>query len=485
MKYGIFIFRRDMRIYDNQGLIKLSQEVDIIIPIFIFDPNQCTVNSKNKDHFSNNALRFICECVDDLNEYLDGHLNIFYGDYSTIITNIIKHFKNEEIVFGFNEDFTLYSIKRDNEIKKLLEKNDIPCMSCDYDFTMASMEHLIKKDGEPFKQYGAFRKNLLSQKKNFTEVSHKKIKFVNKKLNLSKMITIEKMHKLYKTDKNYEPVEVGSREDALKILKSLKDFDEYNKDRDLLSYDTLRISAHLNFGVISERELYEAVVKHLGNKSLLINQIIWRDYYLCLLRYLEGANSYEDHIDERYNKLNWLDYHSKTKFKNKIHKRSYDEWKVMMESQTGFLLVDACMNEIKTTGYMHNRGRLIVGYFATKYLMINPLAPYIGLQSWFSRHLVDCITSQNKLNCQFLTELDFSGKKFSKKKIDGRPMSVSNTMIKKYDPECEYIKKWLPHLKDVDIKTLIKWDTNFDDKLHPGPLFDSKERYQEWIKLCG
>jgi deoxyribodipyrimidine photo-lyase len=266
-------------------------------------------------------------------------------------------------------------------------------------------------------------------------------------------------------------------------LKSLDKFDEYNTNRDLLTYNTLRISAHLNFGVISEREFYTEVVKHLGNKSLLINQVIWRDYFLCMLRYLKGANSYEDHMDDRYNKLKWLDYYSKP-FKNNTHKRSYEEWKIMMESKTGFLLVDACLNEIKTTGYMHNRGRLIVGYFSTKYLLINPLAPYVGLQSWFSRHLVDCLTSQNKLNCQFLTELDFSGKKFSKKVIDGRPMNISNLMIKKYDPSCEYIKKWLPHLKDVDNKILYKWDVDYDDKLHPGPMFDAKSRYQEWIKLC-
>jgi len=483
MKYGIFIFRRDMRIVDNQGLIKLNELVDVIVPIFIFDQNQAKETTKNKYHFSNNALRFICECVENVDSYLDNKLNIFYGDYKKIILNIIKHFKNEEIIFGFNEDFSLYSIKRDDDIKKILDEHKIEYATCDYDWTLAPMEYLIKTDGQPYKQYGAFRKNVISKKKYFTEVNNKKIKFTDKKLKITKLLSIEKMHKLYKTDKNYKPIEIGSREVALKILKNLDKFDEYNTDRDLLTYNTLRISAHLNFGVISEREFYDEVVKHLGNKSLLINQVIWRDYYLCLLRYLEGANSYENHIDDRYNKLKWLDYYSKP-FKNNTHKRSYEEWKIMMESKTGFLLVDACLNEIKTTGYMHNRGRLIVGYFSTKYLLINPLAPYVGLQSWFSRHLVDCLTSQNKLNCQFLTELDFSGKKFSKKVIDGRPMNISNLMIKKYDPSCEYIKKWLPHLKDVDNKTLYKWDVDYDDKLHPGPMFDAKSRYQEWIKLC-
>ena len=135
---------------------------------------------------------------------------------------------------------------------------------------------------------------------------------------------------------------------------------------------------------------------------------------------------------------------------------------------------------------MHNRCRMIVGVFSVKYLLINPLCRYIGLNDWFSRHLLDCSTSQNKLNAQWVTELDFPGKKFapSEAPIAGRPMNISNSMIKKWDPDCIYIKKWLPHLKDVDNRIIYNWDTKFDEKIHPGPIFDAKSRYQEWISKC-
>ena len=151
----------------------------------------------------------------------------------------------------------------------------------------------------------------------------------------------------------------------------------------------------------------------------------------------------------------------------------------MMNSKTGFLLVDAAIQEILHTGFMHNRCRMIVGVFSVKYLLINPLCRYYGLHDWFSRHLVDCSTSQNKLNAQWVTELDFPGKKFSPSgsTIAGRPMSIDNSMIKKWDPDCVYIKKWLPHLKDVPNKELYKWHD-------PKQIFEPKERYQEWILLC-
>ena len=63
-------------------------------------------------------------------------------------------------------------------------------------------------------------------------------------------------------------------------------------------------------------------------------------------------------------------------------------------------------------------------------------------------------------------------------------MSISNTFIKRWDPDCVYIKKWLPQLKDVPNKILYNWDTKYDEKIHPKPIFDPKERYQEWIELC-
>ena len=96
-------------------------------------------------------------------------------------------------------------------------------------------------------------------------------------------------------------------------------------------------------------------------------------------------------------------------------------------------------------------------------------------------------TSQNKLNSQWVTELDFPGKKFSPSNapIAGRPMNISNGMIKKWDPECIYIKKWLPHLNKInDVKILYNWDIKYDESIHPKPIFNQKERYNEWIELC-
>lgn len=490
---GIYIFRKDFRIEDNRGLNKLNKVAKEILPIFIFDPYQVDLNNKTKNYLSIPALRFLCESIKDLDKIIktkSSKLQIFYGKPKSVLTYIIKNllshkeYSDIKLCLGYNQDYTKYSLERDKEIDNICKKNSIEVFSNQDDFTLCSMDILKKLDSDPYKQYGAFRKNMLANKKSFNQVEKNKINFI-KKIQIPKSLSNKDIDDFWLDNKNllnpnYKPVEVGSRTIGLKILANLKDFKKYNDSRDTLSYNTTRLSAYLNFGLISEREFYYALVEHLGNSTQLINQVIWRDYYYCLLRYLPGANSYDKHIDPRYEKIKWV---------NSIPAKSsiqWIEWSLMMKSKTGFLMVDAAVQELILTGYMHNRCRMIVGVFSVKYLGINPLCRYIGLNDWFSRHLLDCSTSQNKLNCQWVTELDFPGKKFapSKAPIAGRPMNVSNAMIKKWDPDCEYIKKWLPHLKSVDNKILYGWDTKYDELIHPKPMFDPKKRYEEWISSC-
>ncbi len=145
---------------------------------------------------------------------------------------------------------------------------------------------------------------------------------------------------------------------------------------------------------------------------------------------------------------------------------------------------------MKTTGFLHNRIRMILGMFWTKYLMINSMHPKYGSQVGFSKYLVDAVgPSQNLMNHRWILDFDYPGKKYSAKGVplSGRPMDISNKIIKKFDTNCTYVKKWLPVLQEIPNKDIMSWNDKIALKyshIHPAPMFDSKERYQEWIELC-
>lgn len=483
-KLGIFIFRRDCRLEDNLALNQLAEQVDIILPLFILDSNQIVKTKSNSNYFSSNAVQFICECLEDLNTQLEtigSKLFLLYGVpwelMARMLTKLSRLNSFSSITVGFNTDFSAYSEKRDHGIKTVCSHLKINVIECRDDYTLSPIDNLVKSDGTAFKQYGAFYKNATSNytpSKPLKLSSTAKNKFVSKswdnKFNFYKIKDLDKFY-----DNNPQLAQNGGRTQALGRLHKIKNFKDYNVKRDMLSYNTTNLSAGLNMGCVSIREVYWYVKEKLTLKSQIIKQLYWRDFFLTAIAYIPEARSFRKMIDPRFDQIPWPS-NSSTK----------SAWKAMMESKTGFLLIDAGMQELVNTGFLHNRLRMILGVFWTKYLHISILNPKYGSQTGFSKMLVDAIgPSQNKMNHHWILDFDYPGKKFSPGGIPlaGRPMKIDNSMIKRWDPDCIYIKKWLPHLANYTPKQLYKWNGS-DDDIHPGPIFDPKVKYAEWIELC-
>lgn len=484
-KIGIFIFRRDLRLNDNLGLLNLSKNVDIIIPIFILDKTQIKYSNLNKHYYSQNAVQFMCESLIDLDNQLTKHgskLKLFYhNDPAFVVKHLILWIKqtfntiDTNIYVGYNADFSQFAINRDNKINKICKKYNTNVITYSDDYTMLELEKLTKDDGLGFKQFGAFYKN--AKKHKIAKPLKIKTKYLNKKIIVPNEFDLQNIKRFYKS--NPHLAQNGGRTNAIKRISKIKQQSNYNKLSNFLNYLTSKISAYLNFGCLSIREVYWLFVSKLSKSNNLFRQLYWRDFYLCALRTLPDGNKYT-HMDKRYEKIKW----------RKSDKSVHDDWKRLLDSQTGFLIVDAAINEMKITGFMHNRARIIVGAFWTKYLQINIFDPVYGSQVGYSKYLVDAIgPSQNKLNHQWITEFDYAGKKYSPSiaPISGRPINPSNSVIKKFDPNCLYIKKYLPHLKHIDSKELINWNVQVAKKhnmIHPAPMFDAKKQYKKWINLC-
>jgi deoxyribodipyrimidine photo-lyase len=484
-KLGIFIFRRDCRLEDNLGLNLLAGQVDLILPIFILDSNQIVETKANANYFSPNAVQFICECLEDLNSQLGKYkskLYLFYGNPPDVIKHLLSKLNKSysDITLGFNTDYSTYSETRDNKIKAVCESLGVNILESPDDFTLSPIAQLVKSDGTAFKQFGAFTKHA---KANFTPGKPLALalgtKFVSKTWESKLFSTLKHTYKISDLGEFYEPNDLaaqhGGRALALSKLSTISKFKDYGTKRDLLAYNTTHLSGALNMGCVSVREVYWIMRVKLGAKTQLITQLYWRDFYLTAMAFIPEARSFTTMIDPRYNQIPWP---SNSKVKA--------GWEAMMNSQTGFLLIDAGMQELTQTGFLHNRLRMILGVFWTKYLHISILNPTYGSQVGFSKLLLDAIgPSQNKMNHHWILDFDYPGKKFSAPgaPLSGRPMRIDNSMIKRWDPDCEYIKKWLPHLAEYTPKQLYKWNGSEDD-IHPGPIFDPKTQYDEWVKLC-
>ena len=201
--------------------------------------------------------------------------------------------------------------------------------------------------------------------------------------------------------------------------------------------------------------------KELGKKDPLIRQLIWRDFYYHL------GNGFIDRFGKslkpQYDSIKW-----------NVNSGQLQKWK---DGNTGYPIVDACMKQINTTGYMHNRGRLIVASFLVKNLQIN----WEAGEKYFAQTLLDYDVLVNNGNWQWVSG---SG-------ADSMPyFRIFNpwTQSEKFDKECEYIKYWLPNLKDVENKHLHQWEkfyTEYDLKEidYVKPMIDYKESREKTLKM--
>jgi len=448
---SIFIFRRDYRLNDNIGLLEALAKSIEVIPIFIFTPEQLV----NNPYKSDNAVQFMIESLEDLDEQLKAkgsRLFYFFGKPHEILNKVIKS-ANADAVF-VNRDYTPYSKKRDEALEKVCEKNKATFHSYE-DVLLYPVGTIKSGSDEIYTKFTPY----------FNKASKVKVQDIktNKYTNYfsgRKKITGEfkgNKSKFYEFNENLAVR--GGRDKAMKILNNIQKFKNYNNDRNTLSKETTRLSAYIKFGCVSIREVYYKIKEKLGMKNDLIKQLYWREFYYNISEYNPNIFSNEwseKNFRKSYNKIKWITLDSATDEQKKL-------WTAFIECRIGIPLLDACNKELQK-GFLHNRGRLIVASFLTKNMYFH----WAEGEKYFSKWLVDLDLPNNNNNWQFLSG---SG-------VDVQPyFRVLNPWSQmRFDPDCKYIKKWLPQLKDVPNEHIHEWYKyhhlypNID---YPAPILDA------------
>jgi deoxyribodipyrimidine photo-lyase len=450
---GLFIFRRDLRIVDNNGLNLLNEKCKNIFTIFIFTPEQ--VGSGNK-YKSDNSVQFMIESLQDLASQINksgGHLYTFYGHNDKIVADCIKAFDIN--VVCFNLDISPYAKERDEKIIKLCEHMKTYVMY-DYDYYLHQPGTIVNGSGEPYQKFTPYYNTAL-KKKIESPAGPRKIHFKRSESHIPGKISLEQAFNKF-TKENPDILVHGGRPEAIKTLKTaVRTQTHYPKTHNELDKQTTQLSAYLKFGCISIREAYKA----LHGKRDIIRQLIWRDFYANILYSFPHVLGHA--MKQKYNKVHW---HHNTNW-----------FKAWCDGETGFPVVDAGMRQLNETGYMHNRARLIVASFLTKTLLID----WREGEEYFASKLTDYDPASNNGNWQWIASTG----------ADSQPyFRIFNPweQAKNFDPDCEYIKKWVPELADVPDKDILNWETEwnkFKDIKYCKPIVDYKKQKDLALKMFG
>jgi deoxyribodipyrimidine photo-lyase len=446
---GLFIFRRDFRIIDNIGLHLANSLCKRVYPIFIFTPEQVTGANKYK---SDNAVQFMIESLQNLNTKTGNKLLCFYGHNPTIVSHLIKELDINLVCF--NADYSPYAIQRELSVIQVCDKMGV-AVEYGHDYYLHPPGSIVNGQGEPYQKFTPYY-NIASKKKVDAPIGSRIIHFASASKHLTNKISLDNAFNKFVGKANPNILVHGGRDEAIKHMKiAAKNISHYARTRNELSKPTSQLSAYIKFGCVSIREVY----KTFRSKHDFIRQLFWRDFYANILYSFPQVLG--NALKPNYNKIKW--HHNE---------RWLNAWK---KGETGYPIVDAGMRELNATGYMHNRSRLIVSSFLVKTLLIS----WEEGEKYFAIKLTDYDPASNNGNWQWTSG---SG-------ADSQPyFRIFNPweQAKNFDPDCEYIKKWIPELRDVPVKDIFNWEeTNkeYKDTKYPKPMVDYKKQKELTLKM--
>lgn len=422
-------FRRDLRNYDHAALFQALKTSNQVYCVFVFDTN-ILQHLPKKDR----RVEFIWHSVIELKYALQaqgGDLMICHGDAIETITSLAIKL-NIDTIFS-NRDYEPTAIARDAAVAKSVLAQKIAFEQYK-DQVIFEKDEVLNLSGKP---YGVF-----------TPYKNMWLKTVSD-AHLSPFSVDDFLHHLAPPNPEITPTvtsleSMGFEETNLRQMPlptgmqgGLKLFDDFRER--IAQYKTARdfpsvkgvsyLSVHLRFGTVSIRHLArEAKLLANAGAETWLNELIWREFYFQILHFNPNVAKGKSFKAE-FNAI---------PFPN-------DEtlFKAWCEGNTGYPLVDAAMRQLNTTGYMHNRLRMVAASFLVKDLLID----WRWGEHYFATQLIDFDLSANNGGWQWAASTG----------CDAQPwFRIFNpvTQSERFDAEGKFIRRYCPELKQCDNKEI-------------------------------
>ena len=422
---NLFIFSTDFRLRDNPALFHAAEKGESLVAMFIHNPKKWQSHNE-----SDLKIAFQIEnlnCISKKLAKFNISLKVIHAEgISEENQKIIEFVKNNNINEVFiNKDYGINEITRDQNLEKELvninKKLNLFDSSVFLPESIKTQSDTFFKVFTPFSK--AFRSKLLTKKIELLGLP-KKQKKKTQESDEVEYISLRAERKnileLYKTGEEY----------ALDKLDKFIDLKirSYKDKRDFPAIDgTSSLSPYLSSGVLSSRQCLFKVFEKLSEEEegikTWVNEIIWREFYKYILFHNQRVSKNLS-FSEKYDNFPWSD--------------NQDHFIAWSKGETGVPVIDAAMRQLNSTGWMHNRLRMIVAMYLSKNLLID----WRKGEKYFMQNLIDGDFASNNGGWQWSASTG----------VDAAPyFRIFNpiTQSEKFDKEGYFIKKWLPEISSV------------------------------------
>jgi deoxyribodipyrimidine photo-lyase len=453
-------FRRDLRIHDHPALAAAVRTGAPVVPLFVFDPRLL-----HGRFASPNRTWFLLGCVTALRHQLERRgatLVIRIVEPADVVPAIAQDTAAAEVYVS--RDLTPYGRARDRAVVARLDSSGV-VFRAKPGLLIHEPESLLSRAGGPFQVFSPF----------YRAWQHLPLRDVLQAPGSIRTPTIEAGRIPAPTDLGIDgptadagalpdPGEQAARERMSSWLAGDggRGIEAYPRERDRLANQraTSRLSADLRFGTISAVEAAARARSSADGEGLRrwISELAWRDFYAHILWH-EPRVAREPFL-ERFAAVVW--------------EPDDDTFAAWQAGRTGYPVVDAAMRQLLATGYMPNRARMIVASFLTKDLLVDWRAG----EAHFMRHLVDGDPASNLGGWQWAASVG----------TDAQPyFRIFNpvTQGERFDPDGEYVRRWVPELAAVPAGRIhCPWTMPPDEQRaagvrigvdYPGPIVDHAE----------
>jgi deoxyribodipyrimidine photo-lyase len=425
MSSALVWFRRDLRVDDHAALHQALTRFERVWCVFVFDAD---ILGSLPAPAQRRASLMHAATV-ELHERLTGlgsGLIVREGRPAEEIVSLARTLGVTEVLT--NRDYEPGAIARDRSVAAALASQGIGWQSCK-DQVIFEQGEIATKTGQPFSVYTPYRNAWLRR---LDSVGPLAIEARDTRPRLSRLAAIPSGCGRIGPPPAAQlglppasgPLMPGERAAGERLKAFLDRIDAYDTQRD---YPAVKgpsyLSTDLRFGTISIRALARAARERASaGAATWLGELVWRDFYFMILA--EHPRVVDRAFRPEYDAL--------------VFDNDETLWRAWCEARTGYPIVDAAMRQILSSGYMHNRLRMIVASFLVKDLQID----WRHGERFFAAHLIDHDLAANNGGWQWSASTG----------CDAQPwFRIFNpvTQSQRFDPQGRFIRRYLPELARV------------------------------------